>query len=234
MAYSSVIANVARILDCKIVGFFPKTGLELRRSNVRAIAWASHAWIRRAGEAREKKPTVRFPYNQFVLIRGFKNVVELSKIYSQLRPLCKFDTSGYWFREKIAKAVLSVVSVYNVVFSGGSNMSRWKWQYADKACSCLSKREKAEPSASDNCRICSCCFKTQFGNFKSGWISSENMFVAPTSTRERWNVTKIGRPSDKRTFRCPVDEGESFSTKVESALRFFRNWTRQRTMNLSR
>ena len=132
-----------------------------------------------------------------------------------------------------SEAVLSVVSVYNVVFSGGSNMSRWKWQYADKDCSCLSKREKAEPSASDNCRICSCCFKTQFGNFKSGWISSENMFVAPTSTRERWNVTKIGRPSDKRTFRCPVDEGESFSTKVESALRFFRNWTRQRTMNSS-
>ena len=106
MAYSSVIANVARILDCKIVGFFPKTGLELRRSNVRASAWASHAWIRRAGQAREKKPTVRFPYNQFVLTRGFKNVVELSKIYSQLRPLCKFDTSGYWFREKIAKAFL--------------------------------------------------------------------------------------------------------------------------------
>ena len=129
-----------------------------------------------------RKSVVRFPYNQLVLTRGFKNVVELSKIYSQLRPLCKFDTSGDWFREKIAKAVLSVVSVYNVVFSGGSNMSRWKWQYADKACSCLSKREKAEPSASDNCRICSCCFKTQFGNFKSGWISSENMFVAPTST----------------------------------------------------
>ena len=107
-------------------------------------------------------------------------------------------------------------------------MSGWKWQYADIACSCLSKREKAEPSASDNCRICSCCFKTQFGNFKSGWISSENMFVAPTRTRKRWNVTKIGRPSDKRTFRCPVDEG---ATKVETAVRFFCNWTRQRTMN---
>ena len=151
----------------------------------------------------KKKPTVRFPYNEFVLTRRFKNVVELLKIYLQLRPLCKFDTSGDWFRERIAKAVLSVVSVYNVVFSGRSNMSGWKWQYADKACSCLSKREKAEPSASDNCRICSCCFKTQFGNFKSGWISSENMFVAPISTTKRWNVTKIGRPSDKRTFRCP-------------------------------
>ena len=81
-------------------------------------------------------------------------------------------------------------------------MSGWKWQYADKACSFFSKRKKAELSAADNCRICSCCFKTQFVNFMTGWISSENMFVAPTSTRKRWNVTKIGRRSDKRTFRC--------------------------------
>ena len=43
-------------------------------------------------------------------------------------------------------------------------------------------RKPKEPSASDNCRMCGCCFKTQFGSFtgKSGWISSENMFVAPT------------------------------------------------------
>ena len=40
--------------------------------------------------------TVRFPYNEFVLTRGFKNVVKLSKLYSQLLPLCKFDTpSGF-------------------------------------------------------------------------------------------------------------------------------------------
>ena len=32
-----------------------------------------------------------------------------------------------------------------------------------------------EPSASDKLQN----FKTQFGNFKSGWISSENGFVAP-------------------------------------------------------
>ena len=174
-------------------------------SSVRGSAWASHARIHRSGEAREKKkPTVRFPYNEFVLTTGFKNVVELSKIYSQLRPLCKFDTSGDWFRERIAKAVLGVVSVYNVVFSERSTMSGRKWQYADKACSCFSKSlEKAEPSASDNCRMCSCCFKTQFGNFNTGWISSENMSVAPTSTRKTSNVTKIGRPSDKRTFCCP-------------------------------
>ena len=35
-----------------------------------------------------------------------------------------------------------------------------------------------------NCRMCGCCFKTQFGNFTSGWISSENVFVAPTRKGE--------------------------------------------------
>ena len=45
-------------------------------------------------EAREKKPTVRLPYNEFVRTRGFKNVVELSKICSQLPPSCEFDTLG--------------------------------------------------------------------------------------------------------------------------------------------
>ena len=98
-----------------------------------------------------------------------------------------------------SKAVLSIVSVYNVVFSGRS-INEWKWQYADKVCSCSSKREKPEPITSDNCRMCGCCFKTQFSNFKSRWISSENIFVAPT--RKRWNVTKGGRPSNKRSFRC--------------------------------
>ena len=98
-----------------------------------------------------------------------------------------------------SKAVLSIVSVSNVVFSGRS-INEWKWQYADKVCSCSSKREKPEPVTSDNCRMCGCCFKTQFSNFKSGWISSENMFVAPT--RKRWNVTKAVRPSNKRSFRC--------------------------------
>ena len=35
-----------------------------------------------------------------------------------------------------------------------------------------------------NCRMCSCCFKTQFGNFMSGWISWENVFVAATRKGE--------------------------------------------------
>ena len=40
-----------------------------------------------------------------------------------------------------------------------------------------SKREKAKRAKR---LILMICFKTQFSNFKSGWISSENMFVAPT------------------------------------------------------
>ena len=37
-----------------------------------------------------------------------------------------------------------------------------------------------EPSASDKLQN----LKTQFGNFKSGWISSENVFVGPTRKGE--------------------------------------------------
>ena len=83
-------------LDCKEVGVFLQIVLKESKSSVRASrmrsARASHAL--RACEAREKEPTVRFPYDEFVLTTGLKNVVELSKIYSQLRPLCKFDTPG--------------------------------------------------------------------------------------------------------------------------------------------
>ena len=92
-------------LDCKEVGVFLQIVLKESKSSVRASrmrsARASHAL--RACEAREKEPTVRFPYDEFVLTTGLKNVVELSKIYSQLRPLCKFDTPGDWFRERIAR-----------------------------------------------------------------------------------------------------------------------------------
>ena len=40
-------------------------------------------------------------------------------------------------------------------------------------------RKPKEATASDSCRLCGCCFKTQFGNFKTGWITSENIFTAP-------------------------------------------------------
>ena len=75
-------------LDCKTVGFFLKISKEIGK------AWRKS---RRACEAREKKPTVRFPYNEFVPTRGFKNVVELSKICSQLHPLCEFDRLACYY-----------------------------------------------------------------------------------------------------------------------------------------
>ena len=74
-------------------------------------------------------------------------------------------------------------------------------------------RKPKEPSASDNCRMCGCCFKTQFGNFtgKSGWISSENMFVAPT--RKGTTLPKLADLLNTELF-VVVEEGESFSARV--------------------
>ena len=59
-------------------------------------------------EARQKnRLTVRFPHNELNLpTREFKNVVELSKICSQLRPLCEFDALGDWFRGRIAHVIV--------------------------------------------------------------------------------------------------------------------------------
>ena len=54
-------------------------------------------------------------------------------------------------------------------------------------------------------------FKTQFGNFLSGWISSENVFVAPTrkgETLPKW-VDLL-----KNELFVVLEEGESFSTRV--------------------
>ena len=74
-----------------------------------------------------------------------------------------------------------------------------------------------------------CCFKTQFGSFKSGWIKAEDVFVAPT--RKRWN--------GKNENFVVLDEGETFSTtfsrraeqRLETVPPCFRklekNWTRQ-------
>ena len=56
--------------DSKTEGFFLKI-----------VAEESYAREASKGVRGErKKRTVRFPYNEFVPIRGFKNVVELSKI----------------------------------------------------------------------------------------------------------------------------------------------------------
>ena len=62
-----------------------------------------------------------------------------------------------------------------------------------------------------NCRMCGCCFKTQFGNFTNGWISSENAFVAPTrkgETLPKWADLL------KNELFVVLEEGESFSTRA--------------------
>ena len=64
-----------------------------------------------------------------------------------------------------------------------------------------------------NCRMCGCYFKTQFGNFTSGWISSENVFVAPIrkgETLPKWADLL------KKEFFVVLEEGESFSTGLYS------------------
>ena len=85
-------------------------------------------------------------------------------------------------------------------------------------------RKPKEPSASDNCRMCGCCFKTQFGNFtgKSGWISSENMFVAPT--RKGTTLPKLADLLKTELF-VVVEEGEfalRAGQRLETVLRCFR------------
>ena len=64
-----------------------------------------------------------------------------------------------------------------------------------------------EPSASEKLQN----FKTQFGNFMSGWISSENVFVAPTrkgETLPKWADLL------KNELFVVLEEGESFSTRA--------------------
>ena len=62
-----------------------------------------------------------------------------------------------------------------------------------------------------NCRMCSCCFKTQFSNFMSGWISWENVFVA--STRKGETLPKLADLLKNKLF-VVLEEGESFFMRV--------------------
>ena len=90
-------------------------------------------------------------------------------------------------------------------------------------------RKPKKTGTYDNCRMWGCCFKTQFGNFKSGWIKAEDVFVAPP--RKRWNR--------KNEIVVVLDEGETFSTtfsrraeqRLDTVPQCFRklekNWTRQ-------
>ena len=61
-----------------------------------------------------------------------------------------------------------------------------------------------------NCRMCGYCFKTQFGNFTSGWISSENVLDAPSRKRET-----LPKWADllKNELFVVLEEEESFSTR---------------------
>ena len=54
-------------------------------------------------------------------------------------------------------------------------------------------------------------FKTQFGNFKSGWINSENVFVAPT--RKGGMLPKVADLL-KNKLLVFLEKGESFSARV--------------------
>ena len=62
-------------------------------------------YARRACEAREKKPTVHSPYNEFVLTWGVQKCHRAVKISLQLLPLCKFDTPGDWFCKRIVHVI---------------------------------------------------------------------------------------------------------------------------------
>ena len=140
-------------------------GLKESKGSVRASRTrstrASHAL--RACETREKKNWLSV-FHEFVLTIGLKNVVELSKIYSQLRPLCKFDTPGDWFRERIARVTFFALGFES---SGRSKMSG-SGSTPTKACSCSSKREKPLAESFRYCRMGGCCFKARFGNFNGG------------------------------------------------------------------
>ena len=64
-----------------------------------------------------------------------------------------------------------------------------------------------EPSASDKLKN----LKTQFGNFMSGRISSENVFVTPTGKGE--TLPKLADLLKNELF-VVLEEGESFSTRA--------------------
>ena len=83
-------------------------------------------------------------------------------------------------------------------------------------CLVLEEGESRKSWVRTNCRMCGCCFKTLFGNFTNGWMSSENVFVAPTrkgETLPKWADLL------KNELFIVLEEGESFSTRVCSPCR---------------
>ena len=74
-------------------------------------------------------------------------------------------------------------------------------------------RKPKEATASDNCRLCGCCFKRQYGNLKLGWISSKNTFSKP----ERNSKTlRMLAEIIKVDLSLPLEEGNSLSVRIWS------------------
>ena len=72
-----------------------------------------------------------------------------------------------------------------------------------------------------NCRMCGCCFKRQFGNFTSGWIISENVFVAPTrkgETLPKWaDLLKNFSLSSRKEKLSPQEFALRAEQRLETA-----------------
>ena len=163
-----------------------------------------------------KKLTIRFPYNEYILTQGFKNVVVLSKICSQLHPLCEFDTLGEWLCKRIVRVIVytwlqilwwmlhSVIpmqslALCNVVFYGRSKMSGSGSMQTKPVPAPWRGRKLKELSTSDNCRMCGLFQNTvQFWE----WVDKLWKYVC-CPYYKRWNITRVGQPSEKQTFHFP-------------------------------
>ena len=117
-------------------------------------------------------------------------------------------------------------------------------------------RKPKEPSTSDNCR-CVALFQNKVQQFLE-WLDKLSKIVCCPYWK-KWDITKVGWPSEKWTFCCPWRRtiflqksllsvwkepstsdncrmcGFCFKTKFsrfETALQWFlKNWTHQQTMN---
>ena len=73
-------------------------------------------------------------------------------------------------------------------------------------------RKSKEATTADNWRLCGRSFKIQYGNFKTGWISSENMFVEP---RRNGKTLPMLAKVITVDLSLELDEGNSLASKVE-------------------
>ena len=59
--------------------------------------------------------------------------------------------------------------------------------------------------------MCGCCFKTQFGNFKTGWITTENILTAPG---RKGNTLAMLAEVFRADLSLDVEEKNSLSSRV--------------------